>query len=163
MKSIFWRMTLKLKRKPYWAQIVTFYFSSFLVVLCVLPLLFLADNQSEGENGPDISSWILVIVLAPILETLLSQYFPFWLMQKWSLTKNKYGFYIFSSAIVFGLAHTYSLQYMIFAFSVGLILGYTYFFYSKTPKIAFWLTTLIHSLRNGLAFFIAAMADKANL
>jgi len=157
-----WRLTLKLKRKPFWLQIVTFYFSSFLIVICVLPLLFLADKQSESTNGPDMSSWFLIIVLVPILETLMNQYFPFWLMQKWTLTKNKYGFYIFTSAIVFGLAHTYSLAYMIFAFSVGLILGYTYFFYSKTPKTAFWSTTLIHSLRNGFAFFLAAMADKVN-
>lgn len=157
-----WRLTLKLKRKPFWLQIVTFYFSSFLIVICVLPLLFLADKQSESTNGPDMSSWFLIIVLVPILETLMNQYFPFWLMQRWTLTKNKYGFYIFTSAIVFGLAHTYSLAYMIFAFSVGLILGYTYFFYSKTPKTAFWSTTLIHSLRNGFAFFLAAMADKVN-
>ncbi len=158
-----WRMTLKLKRKPYWVQIVAFYISSFLIVLCVLPLLFWADKPSDSTNGPDVSSWFLIIVLVPILETLMNQYLPFWLIQKWNLTRNKYGLYIFTSAIVFGLCHTYSLQYMIFAFSVGLILGYTYFFYSKTPKIAFWSTTLIHSLRNGLAFFIAAIADKANL
>jgi hypothetical protein len=162
MKSIVWRMTLKLKRKPYWFQIVTFYISSFLIVLCILPLLFLAYKPSESTNGPDDSSWILVIVLAPILETLLIQYLPFWLMQKWSWTRNKYGLYILTSAIVFGLGHTYSLRYMIFAFSLGLILGYTYFFYSKTPKTAFWSTTLIHSLRNGFAFFLAAMADKVN-
>lgn len=142
---------------------MTFYFSSFLIVLCVLPLLFLTDNLSESENGPDVNSWILGIVLAPILETLLNQHLPFWLLQKLSWTRNKYGLYIFASAIAFGLLHTYSLRYMIFAFSIGLILGYTYLFYSKTPKIAFWSTTLIHSLRNGLAFFIAAMADKANL
>jgi hypothetical protein len=127
-----------------------------------LPLLFLADNPSDSTNGPNMSSWILVIVLAPILETLLNQYLPFWLIQKWSWTRNKYGLYIFASAIVFGLCHTYSLQYMIFAFSVGIILGYTYFFYSKTPKTAFWSTTLIHSLRNGFALFLAAMADKVN-
>ena len=162
MKSIVWRMTLKLKRKPYWFQIVTFYFSSFLIVLCVMPLLFLADIPSESTNGPNVSSWILIIVLAPIVETLLNQYLPFLLIQKWSLTRNKYGLYIFTSAIVFGLCHTYSLRYMIFAFSVGLILGYTYFFYSKTPKIAFWSTTLIHSLRNGLTFFLAALADNFN-
>ena len=162
MKSIFWRMTLKIKRKPYWIQIVTFYFSSFLIILFVLPLLFLVDNPSENTNGPDLSSWIIVVALAPIVETLLIQYLPFWLIQKWSLTRNKYGLYIFTSAIVFGLCHTYSLRYMIFAFSVGLILGYTYFFYSKTPKIAFWSTTLIHSLRNGLALFLATLADNFN-
>jgi len=144
MKSIVWRMTLKLKRKPYWVQIVAFYLSSFLIVLCVLPLLVLADKLSESGNGPDVSSWIIVIVLGPILETLLNQYLPFWLLQKWSWTRNKYGLYIFASATVFGL------------------LGYTYFFYSKTPKTAFWSTTLIHALRNGFALFLAAMADKVN-
>ena len=118
--------------------------------------------NGENTNGPNTTSWILVIILAPILETFFNQYLPFKLFQNFTWTRNKYGLYILTSAIVFGLGHTYSLRYMIFAFSLGLILGYTYFFYSKTPKTAFWSTTLIHSLRNGFAFFLAAMADKVN-
>ena len=126
--------------------------------------LIIATNILIGENteGPDmdVSSWFLGIILAPILETFINQHLPFKLMQKWSWTKNKYGLYILVSAIVFGLLHTYSLQYMIFAFSGGLILAYMYFFYSKTPGKSFGSTTLIHAIKNSVAVLAGVLADK---
>ena len=153
MRTIIWKLTLKLKRKSYLTQISIFYFSSFLIVCCVLPFIYLTDKTiGESSNGPEVGIWILVSVFVPVFETFLNQRLPFKLMQNWSLTKNKYGLYILISAIIFGLCHCYSLQYMIFAFAVGLVLGYTYFFYSKTPKLAFWTIALIHGLRNSIVF-----------
>lgn len=140
---------------------VLFYFSSFLIVCCVLPVVFISEKiMGENTEGPDLTSWITIIIIAPIFETFLNQYLPFKLMQNLSWTKNKYGLYILVSAMVFGLMHTYSLQYMIFAFSVGLILGYTYFFYSKAPQKAFWSTTLIHALRNSFTILAGIILDK---
>lgn len=161
MKSIFWRMTLKLKRKPYWIQMCIFYLSCFLIALIVSPFIILADlTVGESTEGPELSSFFLVVILVPILETLVNQHLPFKLMQRWSWTKNKYGLYILVSAIVFGLFHSYSLQYIIFAFSGGLILGYAYFFYSKTPRKSFWSTTLIHALKNSGAILAVLVFDK---
>ena len=161
MKSIFWKMTLKLKRKPYWVQMSIFYLSTLLIVISVLPFIALT-NKLIGENteGPDLSSWFSIIILIPLIETFIFQHLSFKLMQKWSFTKNKYGLYISVSAILFGLSHTYSLQYIIFAFAVGLILAYMYFFYSKTPKKSFWSIALIHALRNSFTILIAVIADK---
>ena len=116
MKSIFWRMTLKLKRIPYWAQMSIFFVSTFLIALCVVPFILLTDVLvGENNEGPDLSSWLFIIILIPILETFINQHLPFKLMQKWNWTKNRYGLYILLSAILFGLIHTYSLQYMIFS------------------------------------------------
>ena len=160
MRSIIWRLTLKLKRKSYLTQMSIFYFSSFLIVLAVLPFIFLTDiTLDENSNGPTVSEWIIVSLFVPLFETFLFQQLPFKIMQNWSLTTNRYGIYILLSAIIFGLSHWYSLQYMIFAFAVGLVLGYMYFFYSKTPKVAFWSTVLIHGLRNLIAC-IAIWFDK---
>jgi membrane protease YdiL (CAAX protease family) len=75
-------------------------------------------------------------------------------MQKWPGTKKKYGFYIVVSAILFGFSHYYSLQYILQAISIGLVLGYMDTFYSKTPTVAFWSVALIHALRNTLAFIL---------
>lgn len=155
MKSIIWKLTLKLKRKSYLTQITIFYFSSFLIVCCVLPFIYLANiTIGENQNGRNVGTWtwIGISVIVPIFETFLNQRLPFKLMQNWSLTKNKYGLYILISAIIFGLCHCFSLQYIIFAFAVGLVLGYTYYFYSKTPNVAFWTTALIHGLRNSIIF-----------
>lgn len=159
MKKIIWRLTLKLKRKSLLTQIIIFYVSSFLIACSILPLKLLIDLKfGEKDAGPDlgigIGSCIVIAIIAPIFETFLNQELPFILLQNWNLTKNKYGIYILISAIIFGLCHTYSLQYVLFAFSVGLVLGYTYFFYSKTPKLAFWITALIHGLRNLTTFII---------
>ncbi len=155
MKSLLWRLTLKLKRKPFLIQILILFSLSFVFVVSVLPFIFLTE-LSIGENNtkPEFKDLVTVAIIVPILETLIHQYLPFKLMQMWSLTKSKYGLYILLSAIIFGLWHYYSLQYIIFAFSVGLILGYTYCFYSKTPTVAFWSTALIHCLRNSIAFLI---------
>jgi hypothetical protein len=155
MKSLFWKFTLKLKRKPFLIQFLILFSLSIIIVASVLPFIFLTDlTIGENNTKPEFKYFISAAVIIPILESLLNQYLPFILMQKWSLTKRKYGLYIIISAIIFGLCHCYSIQYMIFAFSLGLILGYTYYFYSKTPKIAFWSITLIHSLRNSIAFLL---------
>ena len=153
MRSVIWRLTLKLKRKSYLTQVSVIFFSSILIICCVLPFIYLTDKTiGENTNGPELGAWITVSVFVPIFETLLNQFLPFKLMQNMSFSKNKYGLYVLVSAIFFGLGHCYSLQYMIFAFAVGLVLGYTYFFYSKMPKVAFWTTALIHGLRNSILF-----------
>lgn len=161
MKKLIWRLTLKLKRKSLVTQIAIFYALSFLIVLSVMPLILLSDSIiGENNNGPDIGlgigSWIFAVLIVPIVETFLGQQLPFKLLQNWDLTKNKYGIYILVSALIFGLFHYYSLQYILFAFSIGLILSYTYFFYSKSPKLAFGITALIHGLRNMMTFIIIA-------
>lgn len=74
-------------------------------------------------------------------------------MQKWKLTKHKYGLYIFTSATLFSLSHYYSLQYIIAVIPVGVLLGYIYVFYSKSLRKAFWTTTLIHAIKNSVAIF----------
>lgn len=151
MNSFLWRLTLRLKRKSYIAQIAIFFSASFLMIFFVFPFIFLAD-QIIGENtsGPDLN-WFIVILLAPILETYLNQMLPFLLMQKWNLTKRKYGLYVVLSASIFAAMHSYSIQYVIAIFPVGLVLSYVYVFYSKNPRVAFWSTTMIHALKNSVA------------
>jgi len=129
----------------------------------VLPLLFAAESIDPGnENGPNGLSIFSIVVMAPFLETTFNQYLPFKLMQAFSWTKNRYGIYMIGSALIFGLCHWYSIHYIISASAVGLILGYTYLFYSKTPKKAFWSATLIHAARNGLTVIIAYVPEFLN-
>lgn len=154
MNSILWRLTLKLKRKSYFAQIVLFFAASLISYLFVLPFIFMIDQLiGENSNGPDLDWWVVVIILGPILETYLFQHLPFKLLQKWNLTKRKYGIYIVITTIVFSLLHCYSLQYIIAVIPGGIILAYVYVFYCKSMRKAFWSTTIIHSLRNSVAVF----------
>lgn len=155
LQSTLWRLTLRLKRKPYWLQLVVLLLSSFVVILSVLPFIYLTDFVfGENNSGPEVRTWFWVILVVPFLETLLFQHLPFRLMQCWKRTKANGGWFIFVSAFLFGISHRYSLQYILFAFSVGIVLGYTYFFYSKRPVLAFWSTTLIHGMKNLVSVFL---------
>ncbi len=160
MRSRLWKLTLRIKRKSYLTQISIFYLSSFAFVLFVLPFIYLTDKiLGENSNGPEAGAWIATVLVTPFFETFLFQRLPFNRMQNWSLTRNKYGLYILVSSVIFGLCHYYSLQYMMITFAGGLVLAYTYFFYCKTPKVAFCTTVLIHGLRNSMAL-IALIFDK---
>ena len=105
--------------------------------------------------GPNKSRWFIAIIIAPIIETLLFQFGVFKLMQLNKFTRDKYVHYIIISSLLFGLEHWYNLRYIIFAFSAGLPLAYTYYLYHKNPIKAFRFTALVHSLHNltGLLIF----------
>ena len=155
MKTLIWRLTFFLKKRPYWLQITIFFFLSLLIAIGAYPFKIVIDKVlGETVSAPKTNSWFVVGIVAPIFETFINQYLPFKLFQNYDRLKNKYGLYILSSAIVFGLTHWYSIQYIIFALFVGLVLGYSYFFYSKTPIKAFWSTALLHSLRNTFSFLL---------
>ena len=154
-----WRLTLALKRKPYILQVFLFLFLSYLIVFTVLPFIGLADVLfGENSNGPDLGatfgSWVEVAVFAPILETFLLQWLPFKILQRFSATRRRYGMYMMVSAAIFGILHWYSIQYILFAYVLGLLFAYIFVFYCKQGKRAFWTVTLVHGLRNTLAFFV---------
>lgn len=152
-RLLFWKLLFLLKRKPYWVQILIFYVTSIVVTILSAPFIYLTEQVTEkGETGPDTNLFVLILIIAPILETYFSQHLVFKIMQHWSVTKKKYGIYIILSSLIFGVLHTYSASYVVYAFTVGLILSYTYYFYCKNPGIAFWSTALIHFLRNSIAY-----------
>lgn len=161
MKTLIWRLTFFLKKRPYWLQITIFFFLSLLIAIGAYPFKIVIDKVlGETVSAPKTNSWFVVGIVAPVFETFINQYLPFKLFQNYDRLKNKYGLYILSSAIVFGLMHWYSIQYIIFALFVGLVLGYSYFFYSKTPIKAFWSTALLHSLRNTFSFLLIMYGGK---
>lgn len=161
MKTLIWRLTFFLKKKPYWLQITLFFLLSILIVLGTIPFIIAIDKVlGENISVPKANSWFVLGIIAPVFETFINQYLPFKLFQNYDKLKNKYGLYILTSSIVFGLMHWYSIQYIIFAFSIGLVLGYCYFFYNKTPNKAFWSTTLLHSLRNTFSFLTIMYFEK---
>ena len=161
MKTLIWRLTFFIKKRPYWLQITIFFLLSLLIAIGAIPFKVVIDKVlGENISAQKTNSWFVIIIIAPLFETFINQYVPFKIFQNYDWLKTKYGLYILSSALVFGLMHWYSIQYIIFAFSVGLVFGYSYFFYSKTPIKAFWSTTLLHSLRNTLSFLLVMYGGK---
>ena len=155
VQTFFRSLNRKLKRGSYSVQIARLTFISILIPLAFLPVAYLLDNTlGENAKGPDKSQWVLGLIVAPIIETFLNQYLPFVWMQDFSNKRNRFLFYILLSSLIFGLMHWYSIPYVVFAFSAGLVLGYTFYLYHKNRMVAFLSTTLVHALRNGIVYVI---------
>ncbi|HYK76875.1 MAG TPA: CPBP family glutamic-type intramembrane protease [Daejeonella sp.] len=111
----------------------------------------------NSDSGPDMKNWFIVIIVAPIVETFINQFGVFRIFNRIKITQGKQGWIILISASIFGLTHTYSLSYMIFGFSMGIVLAYIYYLFHHTPLKAFWTTALIHSFRNLTAAVLLAL------
>ncbi|PKM68124.1 MAG: hypothetical protein CVU95_05640 [Firmicutes bacterium HGW-Firmicutes-2] len=133
---------------------------SFLVVI---PLALMAFFMNIDMNGPDfdeipiVLSFLSLGIIVPIFETLIFQFLIIRFLKKFSFFKNRIYITILISAVLFGLAHTYSIYYMFFAFVDGLLLAYAFVIYEDKKVSAFWVTMAIHGLRNVLSVAITAI------
>ncbi len=98
---------------------------------------------------------LMVIVVAPVAESFLANYFPFYLLRKLNVT-NRF-LLIVLPAVLFGLAHWYHPVYFLMAFCGGLILNgyYISLIYAKA-RFAFAQVVTLHSCYNlyGLLFVV---------
>lgn len=123
------------------------------------------DLTEQGINnsilkGASIRSFLLVaLVMAPLIETLVFQVLPIEIFNRVTKRINKGKscvlFSIVLSALIFGLAHHYSIEYIFFAFLLGLYLAffysYTYRVFGKNWMKGFASTALLHFVFNLLA------------
>jgi len=90
----------------------------------------------------------VIVLFAPPLETYLSQYLFFKNLKgripQWAI--------ILLSAFVFGLLHTYSIGYVIYAIPSGMLLSLSYAL--RIHSNPFVCTTLIHAVYNLIGFVI---------
>ena len=93
-----------------------------------------------------VSLAIVGCLIAPLLETLLSQYAPIRICQislHWSRRRA-----IFISALLFGVLHNYNIGYVVAMFGTGLVFAYAFtVFDKKGSNPVLWLT-ILHTARN---------------
>jgi len=96
--------------------------------------------------------FILTVLVAPVLETLIFQYGIIELLFRLK-NKNKILYAILASAIVFGLSHYYNIFYVLNSFILGLAFA-TFYIIAKIRKDInpLYLLFSIHSLINLVAF-----------
>lgn len=138
-------------------QVLLFLLSSYIVLVFFIPVLVVMYATGiNTEGGPDgsLDKAIEFMVIAPIVETLVYQYLIIRLFMYFAKSRKYYPCAILISAIAFGLVHTYNPAYIFFAFFIGLVLAYMYYFYSKQPAKAFWTVALVHGLRNGISIVL---------
>ena len=103
--------------------------------------------ELDFESYSKLAIYFEVVVLAPIIETLIFQVVIIESIYRYR--KNSRVLAILFSALVFGLAHQYSLEYVIATFFLGLYLGMIYTEFKKISfKEAFLITFITHMISN---------------
>lgn len=161
VRKLFYKINKWLLKRSYPAQLLVFLLASYVILLLFIPIFFALELSGLSTTGgePDISikDLLLVAVIAPIAETFVFQYLVLRLTMYFTKQRKYYPIAIVVSSILFGLAHTYNVAYVFFAFFIGLVLAYMYYFYAKNPKRAFWSVALVHGIRNGLSLVLALL------
>lgn len=138
----------------YTTQLVIFYSLCIFLKISLYPLHALLDRTGSPTDVSyvyDNSNLFTIVLAGPLIETFIFQHLIFTLVKKAKVVKKKFVAYLLSSSILFGLSHSYSVYYVIFAVIMGLALGYIYYFYRTDRSKAFWSTAFIHALLNATA------------
>ena len=149
------------RRKP-WAFCWRITIEGQLVSLLCGFVLVLLFPQLDREF-PDWSIgqfFLIIVVIAPIMETLLLQTLPIFIARKF---KAPFALQIIISMTLFGGLHF--LDGILAGIAAGLVGGFYFAFtYAhwcrKSHWTAFWVTALSHALQNAAAFTLLAISGQ---
>ena len=99
-----------------------------------------SDISIFNENDTLISKVVLLFIIAPVIETFVFQKLPFLFLRKY--LNN--SVIIIISALLFSLAHIYSIRYVIFTFILGVF--FAYFYYLRLNKKPYITIVIVHAL-----------------
>lgn len=113
------------------------------------------NSSLEGFEVGEI--FVIVVFLAPLLETFLFQFIfielIIFIFQYFKIQKGEY-FAILISSIVFSSTHNFSTFYMFNSLVSGLIYGWFYVFSKNKKGLNGFVTVFtVHSFSNLVAFF----------
>lgn len=134
---------------------------SILTYLVVVPYVviisFFTDNIGESKvlSSNNLIEIIFVsLIFAPIVETFIYQTIIIQGLRLFTWFRSQPFIVASISALLFGVSHSYSIYYIIFAFLIGLLLAYSYLVYLYRKESSFWVTVAIHFIRNSAMTFI---------
>ena len=132
---------------------------TILIILPFLPVFHALEVFAVPGGGPSLLEesplyqLVVVVLLAPLFETLIFQTAPILISRKHSSLSP--GTIILASSLFFAVAHSYSIAYIFYAFLIGLLLAYSYTMYLEKTVSAFWVVATIHSLRNMFSWVLS--------
>jgi hypothetical protein len=143
--------------------VVFVYVILFLSYVVLLPLVLLdtvVDSQALHMGGGPKNlplfglggRLILGSLIAPLVETAIFQWAPIRVLRTW--LRLPLPLAVFASAALFGIAHTYSVGYVVFTFFVGLVLAWGFAAKDYRGGWAYLLICVVHALRNAIAVFL---------
>jgi hypothetical protein len=107
-----------------------------------------ANGLAEFSEG---AKFFIVIVAAPIIETLLFNLLPNLLLNK--IRVRDTFLLILIPSIIFSVFHLYHPLYAVMAFIGGIIMNWYFLFSHNKKGISFWLVVLLHSCYNLYGYF----------
>lgn len=139
--------------------LVTTLFSIILTVPIAIGLKIFGIHEEE-IGGPNLEKYgivvtiLLIVIIAPIIETFLGQVLPIFLTKRFLKPKTRLTG-ILISTILFSLMHmTHSIWYSLLIIPMAALLAMTYVIFQERQESSFWMTTSIHSLRNFIAVIL---------
>lgn len=125
--------------------------------LAIVWAIFGQNTQSTTEvidKGNPIELTILACIVAPLVETVIGQWFPIWVTS--FFTKNL-PILLSVSSIFFAIQHLHvGFSGILIALPPGIFLSWSFLVKRERSKWeAYWVTSAIHSLHNliALAFY----------
>lgn len=134
---------------------LVFYVVWSFVYYCFLEKYDISFSPTPNETimTAGLSRQILeVVILAPLIETLISQKWVYQLLSLIGWLKQNKILIIFLGAVIFGLIHFYSLSYVIYNFFAGALLMFAYII--KIDKKTYWTVVVLHGLMNLFSILI---------
>ena len=164
MSDILIRLSMfeKLKRirtKPI-GYVVFFVIASIIISIMSGVIVYLMENYTGKEininnnfNRHSISyKFIVGCVVAPLIETYFFQLLPY----NYLKNKNvKIPYIILVSSLLFGIAHYYSIPYVIGTFFIGILLISAYAYWQGAKPNKFIIVCVIHSFHNIFFLFFS--------
>ncbi|MDR0332327.1 MAG: CPBP family intramembrane metalloprotease [Dysgonamonadaceae bacterium] len=92
------------------------------------------------------------VVIAPLLETLISQVAVFHLLRLISWLRKRECYIVIIGGILFGIIHFSSLSHIIATTFLGIFLMYVYAI--RRRKGGYWIVVLLHAYWNGMVLLL---------
>jgi len=115
------------------------------IIMTFFSLFWWKDVSESFRFGSLLNHILLLVILAPVLETLIVQYG----IIDFTLTKFKSNtLAIILSAVGFGLFHYYSAQYMVATFFSGILFAFIYLIFKTKNGRPILFVSVLHALYN---------------
>ncbi|MES2330375.1 MAG: CPBP family intramembrane glutamic endopeptidase [Bacteroidota bacterium] len=134
--------------------LVLFALLADVIVTAIFSFILFPENTSGPVFETSVPDFLLIVIAAPIIETAIVQLWIIKTVLKYS--RNNRLLAVLISAILFGLAHHYSIAYVLKATLAGTIYAMLWFSIAGKQKNPFWYVVLTHSMYNSIGFIINA-------
>jgi uncharacterized membrane protein (DUF373 family) len=136
--------------------LLLFAFLADILISCIFSFILFPDHTAGPVYKATAADFLLIVIVAPLLETFLVQSWIIKQVLKYS--NNNRLMAVIISATIFGLAHYYSVPYILKAFIAGILYGLLFVTISCKGKNPFWYIALTHSAYNCIGFVLNAIS-----